>query len=52
MIAQNANKLNVDRISIDAKSFKLNNSKYSQAFTEGIILGNYQFLEYLKVNSN
>jgi len=46
-IAKKINSLKINSISIDLKSFNLNrSSNLSQSFIEGIILGNYQFLNY------
>ena len=49
-ISQKTNALNLDSITIDANSFMLNNPKYCQGLTEGLILGNYQFIDYKTVD--
>ena len=50
IVASYANKLGVKGLSIDTKSFTLSTPKYSQSLTEGLILGNYQFLDYKTVD--
>ena len=38
--------LNVQNISVDSKSFDLDNPSKAQAFSEGLILGTYKFTDY------
>jgi len=45
-ISSQLNKDNVTQVSIDADSFNLDNSEKGQAFSEGLILGTYKFLDY------
>ena len=40
-----ASKLNLSSFSVDGSSFGLDDSEYAQAFAEGLVLGNYQFLD-------
>ena len=50
IISSYANTSAVKSLSVYNKSFNLSNSKYSQSLTEGLILGNYQFLDYKTVD--
>ena len=50
LISQKANSLNIDSLMLNAKSFNMNKKVISQALTEGLVLGNYQFLDYKTVD--
>ena len=38
--------MRLESFSVDGASFGLNNSNYAQAFSEGLVLGAYEFLDY------
>ena len=40
------NSSKIDSVSLDAKSLLLNKYEYAQSLFEGLVLGNYQFLNY------
>ena len=46
IVADKANQLKIDEITIDASAYLLNKKEISQAFFEGVVLGNYQFVDY------
>ena len=50
LISQKANSLNIDSLMLNTKSFNMNKKVISQALTEGLVLGNYQFLDYKTVD--
>jgi len=45
-ISAYANSLKLESFSVDGDSFGLSNSDYAQAFSEGLVLGAYEFLDY------
>ncbi len=51
-ISRQANNLKLNSITVDAASFQLDNSDNLQAFTEGLVLGSYEFLEYKSKKKN
>ena len=51
-IIRNVESKKITSIYVDAKSFKLNKNEYAQAFSEGIVLGQYKFLNYKSKSNN
>ena len=45
-ICQFANNINVSEFSVDGDSFGLQKNGYAQAFSEGLVLGSYEFKDY------
>ena len=45
-IVRNIESKKITSVCIDSKSFKLSNSEFAQAFSEGILLGQYNFSDY------
>ena len=45
-ICQYANNINVSEFSVDGDSFGLQKNGYAQAFSEGLVLGSYEFKDY------
>ena len=50
-VAGYANQLSVKNISLDSKSLKLDKNELAGSLYEGIVLGNYQFLDYKTMDS-
>ncbi len=50
LITQKTNSLNLDSVTIDVKSFNMNKKIISQALTEGLVLGGYEFLDYKTID--
>tara|TARA_Y100001970_G_scaffold23435_1_gene27554 strand:- start:33434 stop:34882 length:1449 start_codon:yes stop_codon:yes gene_type:complete len=50
-IANYSNQLDIAHIFLDGQSLELSNKKLSQPLFEGVILGNYQFLNYKTIDS-
>jgi len=50
LISQKANSINMDSLMIHTKSFNMNKKVMSQVLTEGLVLGNYEFLDYKTVD--
>ena len=45
-IIRNVESKKITSVSIDSKAFNLSKSEYAQAFSEGLALGQYKFLDY------